>query len=124
MKPLNVVVAQMDSKSAEALAATLHSHFRTVSVARSLEELRSAIPRNRANVAIVDLELVGLPELERLTSEFQQTSVVCTHRIPDEEMWASALAAGAADVCENEDVGGIVVSALRTLGVLSQSRAA
>src|ERR1700752_3335066 len=64
MKPLNVVIAQVDSKNAERLASTLHGHFDSVAVARSLEELCEAIPRNQADVAVVDLELVSLLELE------------------------------------------------------------
>lgn len=124
MKPLNVVVAQMDSRKAESLAASLHNHFRTVSVARSLEELRNAIPRHRADVAIVDLELVSVPEVAELHSEFGATHLICTHRVPDEEMWTSAMSAGAADVCPNDNVPTIVGSALKSLGMMSQAQAA
>jgi DNA-binding NarL/FixJ family response regulator len=124
MKPLNIVVAQMDSKKAEMLAASLHDHFRTVSVARSLEELRSAIPRHRADVAIVDLELVSVPEVAELHSEFAGTRLICTHRVPDDEMWTSAMSAGASDVCPNDSVPFIVVSALRSIGLMTQAQAA
>ncbi len=124
MKPLNVIVAQMDSKRAEMLAASLHDHFRTVSVARSLEELRSAIPRHRADVAIVDLELVSMPEVAELHSEFTDTRLICTHRVPDDEMWTLAMSAGASDVCPNDNVPTIIVSALRSIGVMTQAQAA
>ncbi len=124
MRPLNVVVAQLDSKSAEHLAASLYSHFRSVAVARSLEELREAIPKHRADVAIVDLELVGLPEVEQLHQKYGSTEIVCTHRVADEEMWASALAAGASDMCSSADVPGIVVCALRSVHALGASQAA
>jgi len=119
MRPLNVVVAQSDSKHAEHLAASLHSHFRSVAVARSLEELRTAIPKHGARVAIVDLELVGLPDLEHLHQSFGGTSIVCTHRVADEEMWASALAAGATDMCSSTDVADIVHCTLRSLDQLA-----
>jgi DNA-binding NarL/FixJ family response regulator len=124
MRPLNVVVAQLDSKNTERLAASLYGHFRSVAVARSLEELREAIPKHRADVAIVDLELVGLPDLEDLHRTFRSTSIVCTHRLADEEMWASALAAGASDMCSSTDVDGVVYCTLRSLDALAASKAA
>jgi DNA-binding NarL/FixJ family response regulator len=124
MKPLNVVVAQLDSKRAEHLAASLHGHFRSVAVARSLEELSDAIPKNNADVAVVDLELVSLSDLENLHHSFSDTSIVCTHRIADEEMWASALAAGASDMCSSADVNDIVNCTLRSMDALAASKAA
>ena len=124
MTPLNVVVAQADSQRAEALAASLHAHFRSVSVARSLEELRDAIPKNRAEVAIVDLELVSLPEVQELHREFTGTCIVCTHRLGDEEMWTSALSAGASDFCSNADARDVVLAALRAVSSQNRSSAA
>jgi DNA-binding NtrC family response regulator len=123
MQPLNVVIASHDSQGASQLAASLHPHFRSVSVARSIDEVRRAIPKNRAQLAIVDLELASMADVERLTQEFDHTSVVCTHRIPDEEMWASALAAGAIDCCQNADVSGIVQAVNRNVR-LARSNAA
>jgi DNA-binding NarL/FixJ family response regulator len=124
MKPLNVVVAQMDPKTAEAIAASLHNYFRSVSVARSKEELCNAIPRRRADVAVVDLEMISLAELEQLHRDLPATAIVCTHRIPDEEMWTGAMTAGAADVCDNQNVGAVVNSALRSVGAKAQAQAA
>lgn len=115
----NVVVAQHDSKSAEALASLLDRHFRSVRLARSLEEVRSAIPRLRAELAVVDLEMVPLTEVEKLSREYH-VPIICTHRVPDEEMWAAALSAGAIDCCQNTDVRSIV-SAIDTM---SRARAA
>ena len=40
MQPLNVVIAQEDPVKAEHLAIALHPHFRSVSIARDVEELR------------------------------------------------------------------------------------
>jgi DNA-binding NarL/FixJ family response regulator len=124
MRPLNVVVAQLDSRNAERLAASLYNHFRSVAVARSLEELRAAIPKHHADVAIVDLELVGLPDIEDLHRAFRDTSIVCTHRVADEEMWASALAVGANDMCSSTDVDAVVYCTLRSVDALAASRAA
>ncbi len=113
MKPLSVVIAQNDPKNAEHLAASLHSHFRAVSVARSIEELRSAIPKHRADLAVVDLELASLPDIAELHRQFPTTVVVCTHRSPDEEMWPSVMDAGASDFCQTSDVRSIVMAVSR-----------
>ena len=115
MQALNVVVASSDSKIAAQLAASLNPHFRSVAVARSLDEVKRAIPKHRAQLAIVDLELASLHDVRELCQEFNATSVVCTHRIPDEEMWMEALSAGAIDCCQNADVSGIVEAVDRNL---------
>lgn len=114
MKPLSVVVAQCNSKSAEMLAKSLYNHFRVVHVAGTLDELRQAVPRNRADVLIVDLELATLPDVQQLKREFSATTIVCTHRLADEKMWMDALAAGASDCCFSTDVRAIVMAASHT----------
>ena len=113
MKPLTVVVAQSDPNNAEHLAASLHAHFRAVSVARSIDELRSAIPKHRADLAVIDLEMATLPDIAQLRREFPTTAVVCTHRTPDEEMWTSVIEAGAEDYCQSSDIRAIVLAAMR-----------
>jgi len=123
MKPLSVVVAQSNSKTAELLAKSLYNYFRAINVAGGLEELRNAIPRHSADVAIVDLELATLDDVQRLAREFADTTIVCTHRLADERMWSQALAAGAADCCHTSDVRAIVLAASHTKP-LSQSHAA
>lgn len=123
MQSLNVVVAGSDSQAATQLAASLNRYFHTVAVARSLDEMRHAIPKHRAHLAIVDLELASVDDVERLAHEFHHTSIVCTHRIPDDEMWASALAAGAIDCCQNADVTSIVQAVDRNVR-LARSNAA
>lgn len=114
MKPLSIVVAQNNAKAAESLARSLHNHFRLVNVARNVNELRHSIPRHRADVAIVDLELAALAEIQELRKEFGATTFVCTHRLADEKMWTDALAAGAADCCNASDVRSIVMAATST----------
>jgi len=108
MQSLSVVIANRDSQSASQLAASLNAYFRNVSVARSLDEVRTAIPKHRAQLAILDLELASVEDVERLVREFNHTSIVCTHRIPDDEMWAAALSAGAIDCCPSDDAACIV----------------
>ena len=114
MKPLSVIVAQSNGKTAEVLARSLYNHFRVVNVAGDLDELRYAIPRHRADVAIVDLELAPLHQVQQLTRDFRATRVICTHRLADEKMWSDALAAGAADCCYASDIRAIVLAASDT----------
>jgi DNA-binding NarL/FixJ family response regulator len=117
MKPLNVVIAQHDSSSAEVLAACLQNHFRVVAVAHDLDQVRSAIPKHRADVAIVDLEMASLADIDRLRREFKNVEIVCTHRLADDTLWTQALAAGAADCCHPSDVRSIVFAANRTVPI-------
>ena len=114
MKPLSVIVAQSNTKTAEMLAKALYNHFRVVHLAGDLNELRQAIPRYRADVAILDLELAALSEVQQLKQEFTATTIICTHRLADETMWMDALAAGAVDCCYSSDVRAIVLAASHT----------
>lgn len=114
MKPLSVVVAHGSTQAAESLARSLHNHFRIVNVAHNFSELRNSIPRHRADVAVVDLELAALSEVRQLRKEFGTTTIVCTHRLADEKMWMDALAAGASDCCNASDIRAIVLAATST----------
>ncbi len=117
MQPLKIVVAHNDSETAAQLAASLNKHFRSVSVARSVDEVRTAIPRQRPELAVLDLETVSLREVQKLCREFGHVPIVCTHRLPDEQMWTDALEAGAVDVCQTNDVGSILLAVRRNLNV-------
>jgi hypothetical protein len=108
MQSLSVVIANRDFQSASQLAASLNTYCRNVSVVRSLDEVRTAIPKHRAQLAILDLELASVEDVERLGREFNHTGIVCTHRIPDDEMWAAVLSAGAIDCCPSDDAASIV----------------
>jgi response regulator of citrate/malate metabolism len=109
----DVIVAQSDCVVAEHLATQLHSYFRNISVARDLEEVRHIIYRHGAGVVILDLDLAGYGELRALTSEFRTVGFVCTHRLPDEEMWREVLSAGGIDCCPNDDIHQIVRASRR-----------
>ena len=99
MTPLNVVLYQYDPRTAQVLAAGLSQQSLSVHLARDREELRPAIARNRAEVLVLDIETSSKGELERLHHEFPSLSIVCTHRLADDELWTEALSRGAADVC-------------------------
>lgn len=111
MKPLSVVVAQRNNQTSDSLTKSLNSHFRVVTKATGLDELLRTIPRNRFDAAIIDLELVGLKEIQQIHSQFPSVTIVCTHRLPDEKMWTQALSAGASDCCYSSDVRAIVQAA-------------
>ena len=113
MLPLTAVVVQSDPECAAALAASLLRHFHTVRIAGSLEEVRAAIPRHRAEFVIVDLELIALSDVQQLRRDFASLSIVCTHRLPDQKLSTSAQAAGALDCCHASDVRSIVLAAMR-----------
>jgi DNA-binding NarL/FixJ family response regulator len=116
MKPLNVVVIQDNPKTADSLTKSLYNHFRSVNLVRSMTELRDSLPQSRADVAIVDLELAKITDVEQLRKEFPGITIVCTHRVADEKMWTDALAAGATDCCYSSDVRAIVLAASHTRG--------
>jgi DNA-binding response OmpR family regulator len=111
MPQLNkVVIAQHDPAAAQALTDHLDRHFHSVRLTRSLDEFRHALPSSRAQLAVVDLETIPLHEVAQLAREFH-VPIICTHRVPDEEMWTAALDAGALDVCSNDDVNAILSAA-------------
>ncbi len=123
MQPMNIVVAHNDFITVAQLAASLHRHFRSVSVARSADEVRAAIPRTRPELAVVDLETVSLRDVEQLCREFRDVAIVCTHRLPDEQMWTEALAAGAIDICQTNDVRAILSAVKRSVPRVQASAA-
>ncbi len=117
MQPLNVVLLQSDSRVAQSLVSALAKTFSSVRQVQSLGELRSSIAKNRAGIAILDMEKASISDIEHLSREFPKACIVCTHRLADEDMWAAALNAGAADVCPPSDTRGILRTALRNVSI-------
>jgi DNA-binding NarL/FixJ family response regulator len=109
----SVVVFQSDPAAAQLVASSLSRHFESVHVAPSPGDLRKTIARHRARVVIVDIEPVRLSDVEGLHREFPSASIVCTHRLADDEMWSAVLTAGADDVLPPSDIPGIMDSAVR-----------
>ena len=118
----SVVVLERNPGVARSLAGGLRSHF-SVHVTRSPEELRDDVVRTHPEAVILNLEHWMLADVESLHRDFPELPIVCTHRIPDEEMWMAALSAGASDVCPADDVGNVLTSVLRN-AALSRSAAA
>jgi DNA-binding NtrC family response regulator len=118
----SVVLLEKDPGVARSLAGGLRDHF-SVHVTNTNEELRAKVARNRPEAVVLNIEHWQLADVEDLHRDFPHLPIVCTHRIPDEEMWMAALAAGACDVCPTDDVGNVLTSVLRS-AALSRSAAA
>ena len=114
MQSLNVVLLQNDSRVAQALVASLCNSFQSVRMVRSVDELRTSIPKHRCDVVVLDMEVATLSDVEHLSQEFPKAAIVCTHRLPDDEMWTAALSAGAADICPSTDTHSVLMAALRS----------
>jgi DNA-binding NtrC family response regulator len=108
-----VVLLEKDLNVARSLAGGLRSHF-SVHVTRSSEELRDHVSRNRPEAVVLNIEMWRISDVAILHRDFPNLPIVCTHRVPDEEMWMAALAAGACDVCPADDVGNVLTSVLRS----------
>ena len=114
MEPLSVVLYQNDPRTAQTLAACLSHHFESVYLASSYEEVRPAVAKNRAEALVLDLEISGPGEVERLHREFPSLCIVGTHRLADDKLWAEAMSLGASDICEPRN-GDVVRSLLHRL---------
>jgi DNA-binding response OmpR family regulator len=111
---VSVVVLASDPKTAQSLAGGLGSHFHSVVVANSRDELREKVAKNRPEAVVLDVEH-SLSDVQKLHHDFPALPIVCTHRIPDEELWMAALEAGASDVCPSDDPDNVVHSVLRSV---------
>jgi len=120
---LSVVVLEDDARVAQTLAGRLSSHFNSVQLANSGDELRQQVASNRPEVVIVSVEPARLSEVRNLHRDFPTLPIVCTHRVPDEELWLAALEAGAADVCPSDDVQNVLSSALRSVAIAKSAAA-
>ena len=112
---LSVIVLQTDTGVAQALAGGLRAHFRSVQVTRSKEELREKVADEHPQAVVLDMESSALTDIARLHRDYPGVSIVCTHRVPDEEMWTAVLDAGADDFCASDDVDSVLTSVLRHL---------
>lgn len=110
----SVVVLEHNPGVARSLAGGLRSHF-SVHVTRSREELRDDVNRTNPQAVVLNLEHWLLADVESLHRDFPALPIVCTHRVPDEEMWMAALSAGASDVCPADDVANVLTCVLRSL---------
>jgi DNA-binding response OmpR family regulator len=113
----SVVVLEQDPRLAQSLAGKLSSHFHVVHLARSRDELRERVAKNKPHVVVLDVEYSRLSDVRNLHSDFPSLPIVCTHRIPDEKLWIAALEAGASDVCPADDPQKVLTSVLQSLAI-------
>ena len=123
MKSLSLALLQKDPGVARVLSGQLCHHFPAIHVVRSVPELRDLIPRSRPDVVVMDMEAATLDEVQHLHREFTNVSIVCTHRIADEEMWTAAMDAGASDICSAADARGILNAAVRGTALVKSAAA-
>ncbi len=119
----SVVLLQGDPRIAQSLVASLCDSFFSVRAVRSLDEVRASIVKHHAEIVILDMEMASLSDVQRLCREFPEAAVVCTHRLADEEMWTSALNAGASDICPPADTKAVLLAALRNASSLHNAAA-
>ena len=91
----SVVVFEKDPRVARYLTLGLRPHF-LVHVIQSREELRERLSGKHPEVVVLDIEDWRLTEVADLHRDFPALPIVCTHRIPDDEMWMAALEPGPA----------------------------
>ena len=103
----HVLVVESDPRVARSLSSQFHS------VHLTRKELLERVINNPPEAVILDLEQSRLSDVQSLHQEFPSLPIVCTHRIPDEELWVAALDAGASDVCSPDDVPGALAAVLR-----------
>jgi len=118
----SVVVLEKDPKVARSLAGGLRPHF-SVQLIQSREELRERLAKNHPEAVVLNIEYWRMTDVESLHHDFPELPIVCTHRIPDEEMWMAALEAGATDMCPADDVENVLTSVRRGMA-LSRGAAA
>jgi len=112
----SVVVLEKDPGVARSLAGGLRPRF-AVHLTGSREELRENVAKNNPEAVVLNIEHWRLTDVESLHKDFPALPIVCTHRVPDEEMWMAALEAGASDVCPADDVASLLTSVLRSVAV-------
>ena len=112
MQQTHVLLLQSDPNVAQTLAQSLANSFHGVHVAQSVDELRHAAAKHQPFAIIVDLETASLRDVESLKRDFQETRIVCNHRVADEEMWTRSLNVGADDCCPSSDMRGILLAAV------------
>jgi DNA-binding response OmpR family regulator len=119
----SVVVLESDPRIAKSLAGQLSSHFRAVHLTHSGEELRERVTHSHPEAVVLNMEFSRLTDVRNLRSDFPSLPIVCTHRIPDEELWIAALEAGASDVCAADDVQNVLSSVLQNVAFAKRATA-
>jgi len=113
----SVVLLARDPQVAQLLQCGLGPHFHSVRVTDSCDELLREVEEDQPEAVVFDIECSRLSDVAELRRNFPSLPIVCTHRIPDEEIWTAALEAGASDVCPASDVQDVLTSVLRNMAL-------
>lgn len=119
----SVVVVDSDPQLAQSLICGLPSDFHFTHLKSSGSELRELVATDQPGAVILDMESSRLSDVRNLHRDFPSLPIVCTHRIPDEELWVAALEAGAADVCPAADARHVLASVLRNVAMARSASA-
>ena len=114
MQPLHVFLLQSDPGTSQSLLASFSKTFRLVRQAPSLDELRTYLVNDEPGIAVVDMEIVSMRDVETMARDFPGVRIICNHRLADEEMWTASLNAGATDCCPSYDTRGILRAAMQS----------
>jgi DNA-binding NarL/FixJ family response regulator len=114
----SVILFAQDPSVAHSLLGGLRSHFQAVLVTNSHHDLRETVTKNRPEAVVLEIEASRLSDVTDLRRQFPLLPIVCTHRIPDEDLWMAALDAGASDVCPADDVKDVLTSVLRNVALV------
>jgi hypothetical protein len=113
MPESNFILLQGNADIERQLLSALSHASGHVHATRCMDQLREQIEKTRVNGVVVDMETVSLGEIEKFVRDFPGVTLVCNHRIADDELWTAAMNVGATDCCDSRDMRGIL-SALRT----------
>ncbi len=113
MPPVRVVIAHPANAVPRLRVTFADSDSQSPVTVHAISDIRATVARLRAQLAIVDLELVSFPELAALCREFPATAFVCVHRVADDTMWMQTMASGAVDCCVSAELPRILENADR-----------
>ena len=117
MSPVRVVIANPTQDLPPSLLLRFKRHPLSLATVDAPVGLWETVPRLRAQLAVVDLELISFAELNKLCREFPETAFVCIHRLADDFIWSQSLAAGAVDCCLPSDLPHILENAERYIAL-------
>src|SRR5258708_19641427 len=78
----SAVVLERNPKLAQSLAGGLSSHFNSVHLTRSRDELRERVAKHRPELVILGLEYSRLPDVGNLHPDFPRLPFPYPHPLP------------------------------------------
>ena len=114
MSPTYLLLISHDPRCRKQLASVLSRDFPNLRAADCVEDAQMAILQQRPDMVLADLEVMGPQELFHITHQYA-LPVLCLHRVPDDELWTTAMDFGAFDLCCATDCKSIVMAIRRCL---------